>query len=118
MGFIQAAQRPAPPAPEGAYNLRCTDGSVTTVPETAALAKDFGMAKLIPAKLGAVPNGPGLFSVHPTSTDDLRWLTRTVAQRTAGNVPLRGPGSVDYFEKSGQRGMTMRSAVAASLHMV
>lgn len=114
---LQAARAPAPPPPAGFYNRREPDGSVTTVPETAALAKEFGTTKLIPAKLGAVPNGFAPYFVHPTSAEDLRWLTRTVAQRTAGSVPIRGPGAVEFFEKCGQRGGSTSAAVSAALQI-
>jgi hypothetical protein len=111
---VQAAQMPAPPAPEGGASIREADGTVTHVPETGAVAQGFGALRLVPAARGEVPNGPAQFSVHTTPTADLRWLTRVVTQRTASNVPVRGPGSVVFFESCGRRGGTLVSTATAA----
>lgn len=101
---LQARMAPLPEADPGCTLIRQDDGDITTVPNTKDLAYKFGASKLVPAQRGAIPNGPAAFSVHPTSTQDLRWLTRCVAQRTAGNVPVKGPGGIEYFQEANALG--------------
>lgn len=87
--------------PEGTVAVVEADGDVTLVPDTKAMAPAYGASQLIPAKRGAVPNGPAAFAVHHTPTQDLRWLTRVAGQRTSGNVPIQGPADVPFFEQQG-----------------
>ena len=86
------------PAPPGTHKIREPSGESTVVPDTAHLAPEHGATLLVPAQRGAVPDGPASFAVHKTPQADLRWLTRVTSQRTSGNVPIRGPGEVPYFE--------------------
>lgn len=108
-GVLQALKDPIPDAPLGFTMLRENDGDLTAVPDTSVLANRFGATKLVPARRGSIPNGPAAFSVHSTSTQDLRWLTRCVAQRTPGNVPIKGPGGLKFFQDELALGALMRT---------
>eukprot|EP00892_Ulva_mutabilis_P005725 jgi/Ulvmu1/3524/UM163_0005.1 len=104
----QALAASLPDAPAGFSAIREADGNVTMVPDTSSIAKQFGSSKLVPACRGAIPNGPAAFSVHQTSTGELRWLTRCLAQRTAGNVPITGPGGIPYLHQQQAVGRTVK----------
>lgn len=93
--------QPPPPAPAGTYNLREPNGDVVTVPVVPHLAAKFGNERLVPNRVGAIPNGPAAYSVHATPARDLKWLTRVASQRTSGNAYVRGPADVGYFERNG-----------------
>lgn len=105
---LQALAAPLPDDQPGFTMVKEPDGDVTVVPDTCSTAHRFGASKLVPARRGAIPNGPAAFSVHQTSTGNLRWLTRCVAQRTAGNVPITGPGCIQYFAMEGAVGDTLK----------
>lgn len=87
--------------PPGTLAAAEPDGSTTLVPDSRDAAQEHSNVLLVPGKRGEIPNGPAAFAVHHTPTQDLRWFTRVAAQRTSGNVPIRGPADVPYFEQRG-----------------
>jgi hypothetical protein len=108
---VQAAARAVATAPPGAALVEETNGGTTVVPDSHTmrrLAAPFGATRLVPARRGALPNGAAAYAVHATPQGDLRWLTRTLSQRTPGNVPVQGPGDAAYFEQRGFEHSTRR----------